>query len=121
MANSIEIIAANIPITVAKGATLNWTTTIQIDGTPVDLTDGSIISVVIEEATTEINKLEISSDGVDPQIALDDSGNAAVSITDAQTAALGVGSYYYALWWTNADSEKRPIHAGWFTVTKPGT
>lgn len=122
MATAIEIIPANIPITVTQGNTLAWTTTISEGGTPVDLSVvGNVVSVVIEKTTTAENLLEVSSSGVSPQITLNASGEAAVSITAAQTAAIAVGGYNYALKWTKPSGAVRTLHAGPLTISKPYT
>lgn len=117
MATSIDIIPAIVPISVVSGNSIEFTTTISISGTPVDLTpSGNVVSLVIESATTGTNLLEITSAGVSPQITLNASGVASVSITAAQTAALAVGSHRYALKWTRPTGAVRTLHYGGFTV-----
>lgn len=121
MATSIEIIPATIPITVTQGDTLIWTTTIQTDGVDEDLTvANTVVGVIIESTTTGTNILALSSTGGSPAIAVNASGEATVTITAAQTAAITPGGYYYALRWTKGSTGAiRTLHAGSFTVKKP--
>jgi len=123
MADSIRIIAKAIPITITQGNTLIWTTTIKTNGVAEDLTvSNTVVSVVIESTTTGTNILEISSTGVSPAIAVNAIGEATVTITAAQTAAIALGGYYYAFKWVNGTTGTvRTLHAGSFTVTKPGS
>jgi len=121
MADSIEIIPATIPITVTQGDTLIWTTTIQTDGVDEDLTAANtVVGVIIESTTTGTNILALSSTGGSPAIAVNASGEATVTITAAQTAAITPGGYYYALRWTKGSTGAiRTLHAGSFTGKKP--
>lgn len=120
MATSIERIPADVPITVTQGATLEWTTTITVDSVAQDLTvSGNVVTVVVENTTNQTNQLSISSSGVSPQIALNASGQAAVTITASQTGAIPVGTYWYMLKWTKPSGAVIPLHAGPFTVLNP--
>ncbi len=122
MATSIERIPADVPIVVSQGATLEWTTTITVDDVAQDLTvSGNVVTVVVENTTNQTNQISISSAGVSPQITLNASGQAAVTITAAQTTALSPGTYWYALRWTKPSGAVIPLHAGPFTVTNPYT
>ncbi len=120
MATSIDIIPATVPISVTSGNSIEFTTTITIDSVAVDLTPvGNVVALVIESTTTGDNLLAISSAGGSPQITLNASGVASVSITAAQTTALAVGSHFYALKWTRPTGTVRTLHAGPFTVLNP--
>lgn len=146
MATSIEIIPANIPISVTQGNTLSWVTTITENGTPIDLTQtGTRVVFVVETTTTENNVFVLDSDLA--EITLDAAGNAGVVMSAADTTEIGVGGYYYALRLERdgtgqetritEDEENRTLetgelrvtegnaanirtlHAGTFTVLKP--
>ena len=119
MATSIDVIPAQVPINVTQGDTLTWTTTLTVDAVAVDLTQGDSISVIIENTVSQTNILVLSSDDDIPQIDVDGSGNAAVTITAAQTGEIDPDGYWYSLKWTNADGAIRTLHAGPFTVLKP--
>lgn len=120
MATAIEIIPATVPITVTNGDTLAWTTTILVDGDPVDLTEsGTVVSVIVEYTNSQTNILTLTSDDVDPQITLGADGTAAVVITAAQTEDIDPGGYMYSLKWEKPDGTLRTLHAGPFTVIKP--
>lgn len=119
MATSIDIIPAQVPINVTQGDTLAWTTTLTVNDVAQDLTGGDIVTVTVEHTVSQTNILALSSDDVSPQITLDASGNISVEITDAQTAAIEPGGYWYSLKWTNAAGAIRTLHAGPFTVLKP--
>lgn len=117
MATSIDIVPATVPISVTQGDTLAWTTTILQDSVGVDLTGGDVVSVTIESAVGGENVLVVSS--ATAAVVLDEDGNAAVTITAAQTGAIAVGGYWYSLRWINSSSAVRTLHAGPFTVLKP--
>ena len=121
MATSIENIPATIPITVTQGNTLTWVTTITVDGVAQDLTvANTVVAVVIESTTTATNILALTSVGGASGITVNASGEATVTVTAAQTAAMAVGGYRYALRWTKGSTGAiRTLHAGSFTVTKP--
>ena len=120
MVTAIEIIPATVPITVTNGDTLAWTTTISVDGTPVDLTEADTeVLVIVEYTNSQTNILTLSSADVDSQITLGADGTAAVTITAAQTADIDPGGYMYSLKWQKPDGTLRTLHAGPFTVTKP--
>lgn len=119
---SIAITPANVPISVTSGNSIEFTTTVTIDGVSVDLTpSGNVVTLVIESTTTGSNLLEISSAGVSPQITLNASGVVSVSITAAQTTALAVGSHFYAMKWTRPTGAVRTLHSGTFTVLNPNS
>ena len=65
MATAIEIIPATVPITVTNGDTLAWTTTISVDGTPVDLTEADTeVLVIVEYTNSQTNILTIGTTNV---------------------------------------------------------
>lgn len=115
---SIDIIPATIPITVVQGNSIPFTTTISVNSVAVDLTvSGNVVAFIVEDESGT-NLLSLSSSGVSPQITLQADGDAIVSITAAQTAALSVGGYFYSLTWTRPTAEVRTLHSGSFTVIK---